>query len=129
MKLLKVEKEIYHLKRHFKVDRHQMSHCYLSVKAKNNTRKWYFEYFIADYFPTLNKKDPVCENETASLDTSGSSNIIYTLDITIYQSPAHYHKHNVLHTHKCTSQSFSHKIISIKKHSTGIVDSDQKCDI
>ena len=28
-------------------------------KFKNNTRKWYFEYFIADYFPTFNKKDPV----------------------------------------------------------------------
>ena len=36
-----------------------MSHFYLSSKSKNNTRKWYFEYFIADYFPTLNKKDPV----------------------------------------------------------------------
>ena len=36
-----------------------MSHCYLSSKSKNNTGKWYFEYFIADYFPTLNKKDPV----------------------------------------------------------------------
>ena len=68
MKLLKVEMEIYHLKRHFKVDRHQMSHCYLSVKAKNNTRKWYFEYFIADYFPTLNKKDPVV-SARASSDT------------------------------------------------------------
>ena len=36
-----------------------MSHCYLPSKFKNNTRKWYFEYFIADYFPTFNKKDPV----------------------------------------------------------------------
>ena len=59
MKLLHVEIEIYHLKMHFKVVRHQMSHCYLTSKFKNNTRKWYFEYFIADYFPTINKKDPV----------------------------------------------------------------------
>ena len=59
MKLLQVEMEIYHLKMHFKVVRHQMSHCYLPSKFKNNTRKQYFEYFIADYFPTLNKKDPV----------------------------------------------------------------------
>ena len=59
MKLLQVEMEIYHLKMHFKVVRHQMSHYYLSSKSKINTRKRYFEYFIADYFPTLNKKDPV----------------------------------------------------------------------
>ena len=58
MKLLQVEMEIYHLKMHFKGVRHQMSHCYLSSKSKNNRRKWYFEYFIADYFPTLNKKRP-----------------------------------------------------------------------
>ena len=36
-----------------------MSHYYPSSKSKNNTRKRYFDYFIADYFPTLNKKDPV----------------------------------------------------------------------
>ena len=58
MKLLQVEMEIYHLKMHFKVVRHQMSHCYLPSKFKNNTRKWYFEYFIADYSQALNKKDP-----------------------------------------------------------------------
>ena len=40
-----------------------MSQCYLSSKSKNNTRKWYYEYFIADYFPTLNKKDPVDNQE------------------------------------------------------------------
>ena len=60
MELLQVEMEIYHLKMHFKVVKHQMSQCYLSSKSKNNRRKGYFEYFIADYFPTLNKKDPVC---------------------------------------------------------------------
>ena len=59
MELLQVEIEIYHLKMDFKVVKYQMSQCYLSSKSKNNTRKWYFEYFIADYFPTLNKKDPV----------------------------------------------------------------------
>ena len=36
-----------------------MSHCYLSSKSKNNMREWYFESFIADYFWTFNKKDPV----------------------------------------------------------------------
>ena len=41
-----------------------MSHCYLSSKSKNNMKKRYFEYFIADYFPTLNKKDPVEANKT-----------------------------------------------------------------
>ena len=59
MKLLQAEMEIYYLKIHFKVVRHQMSQSYLSSTSKNNTRKRYFEYFIADYFPTLNKKDPV----------------------------------------------------------------------
>ena len=59
MELLQVEMEIYHLKMRFEVARDQMSHFYFSSKSKNNMRKWYFEYFIADYFPTLNKKDPV----------------------------------------------------------------------
>ena len=36
-----------------------MSHYYLCSKSKTIMKKSYFEYFIADYFPTLNKKDPV----------------------------------------------------------------------
>ena len=35
-----------------------MSHCYLCFKSKNNIEYTYFEYFIAEYFPALNKKDP-----------------------------------------------------------------------
>ena len=44
-----------------------MSQCYLSFKSKNNTRKWYFEYFMADYFPTLNKKDPVVSTQAVKI--------------------------------------------------------------
>ena len=36
-----------------------MSHYYLCSKSKTIMKKAYFELFIADYFPTLNKKDPV----------------------------------------------------------------------
>ena len=39
IELLQVEIGIYLLKMHFKVVRHQMSHCYLSSKSKNNMRK------------------------------------------------------------------------------------------
>ena len=59
MELLQVDMGIYHLKIHFKVVRIQMSHCYLCSKTKTNMKKWDFGYFIADYFPALNKKDPV----------------------------------------------------------------------
>ena len=50
---------IYHLKMHSKVVRYQMSHCYLCFKFKTNLKKLYVECFMAVYFPTLNKKDPV----------------------------------------------------------------------
>ena len=50
---------IYNLKMHLKVVRYQMSHFYLCSKSKTIMKKSYFVYFIADYFPTLNKKDPV----------------------------------------------------------------------
>ena len=59
MELLQVDMGIYYSKMHFKVVRYQMSHCYLYFNYKNNIKKWYLEYFIVDYFPTLNKKDPV----------------------------------------------------------------------
>ena len=59
MKLLQVEKDIYHLKMNFIGVRHQMSHHYLSSKSKTIMKKSHFVYFKADYFPTLNKKDPV----------------------------------------------------------------------
>ena len=36
-----------------------MSHYYLCSKSKTILKNPYFEYFIANYFPTLNKKDPV----------------------------------------------------------------------
>ena len=36
-----------------------MSHYYLCSKSKTIMKKSYFEHFTADYFPTLNKKDPV----------------------------------------------------------------------
>ena len=36
-----------------------MSHYYLCSKSKTIMKKSYFEHFIADYFPTLNKKDPL----------------------------------------------------------------------
>ena len=49
-----------------------MSHCYLSSKAKNNMRKWYFESFIADNFWSFNKKDPV---EIEIVPQSGASQI------------------------------------------------------
>ena len=39
-----------------------MSHYYLCSKSKANMKKSYFEYFLADLFPTLNKKDPVLGN-------------------------------------------------------------------
>ena len=56
MELLQVDMGIYHLKIHFKVVRIQMSHCYLCSKTKTNMKKWDFGYFIADYFPALNKQ-------------------------------------------------------------------------
>ena len=59
MELLQVEIDIGQLKMHLKVVRYQMSHYYLCSKSKTIMKKSYFEYFIADYFPTLNKKDPV----------------------------------------------------------------------
>jgi len=80
MKLLQVEMEIYHLKMHFKVVRHQMSHCYLSSKSKNNMRKWYFESFIADNFWSFNKKDPVVlvkENEEIKLQSYSLSHALF----------------------------------------------------
>ena len=36
-----------------------MSHSYLCSKSKTIMKKSHFVYFKADYFPTLNKKDPV----------------------------------------------------------------------
>ena len=30
-----------------------MSHYYLRSMSKTNMKKWYFEYFIADYFLSL----------------------------------------------------------------------------
>ena len=48
-----------HFKMHLKVVRYQMSHYYLCSKSKTIMKKSYCEFFIADYFPTLNKKDPV----------------------------------------------------------------------
>ena len=62
MELLQVDMGNYHLKIHFHVVRYQMSHCYLCCKSKTNMKKWYIEYFIADNFPALNKKDPVYLN-------------------------------------------------------------------
>ena len=59
MKLLQVDMDIYHLKIHFKVVRYQMSLSYLCSKSKTNMKNSYFEYVITDYFPALNKKDPV----------------------------------------------------------------------
>ena len=59
MELLQVDKGIYHLKMHFLVIRYQMSHCYLFFRSKTNMKKWYFEYFIADYFLTLFYEHPV----------------------------------------------------------------------
>ena len=59
MELVQVDMGIYHLKMHFKLVRQQISHCYLCSWSKTNMKKGYFEYFIADYFPALNKKDPV----------------------------------------------------------------------
>ena len=43
-----------------------MSHCYLCFKSQNNMKRWYFDYSIADYFPTLNKKDPVEDSHNSS---------------------------------------------------------------
>ena len=34
-------------------------------------KKWYFEYFIADYFPALNKKDPVVTDASTELEQAG----------------------------------------------------------
>ena len=59
MELQEVKIGIYHLKMHLKVVRYQMSHYQLCSKSKPIMKKSYFEYFIVDYFPTLNKKDPV----------------------------------------------------------------------
>ena len=59
MELLKVDMGIYHLKMHFKVVRYQMSHYYLHSKSKTEIKKWYFDYFIADYFLSLFYEHPV----------------------------------------------------------------------
>ena len=68
MELLQVEIDIYYLKMHLKVVRYQMSHYYLCSKSKTIMKKSYFEYFIADYFPTLNKKAPVLGVATKKID-------------------------------------------------------------
>ena len=36
-----------------------MFHYYLRSKSKTNVKKWYFEYFIADYFLSLFIEHPV----------------------------------------------------------------------
>ena len=36
-----------------------MSQCYLGSESKTSMTKLYFEVFIANYFYTFNKKDPV----------------------------------------------------------------------
>ena len=96
MDLLQVHMGIYHLKIHFKVVRHQMSHCYLSSKSKNNTRKWYFEYFIADYFPTLNKKDPVLIRTILVLNRTLFFRIVWTPLPTRRSSPSWKNSHRVI---------------------------------
>ena len=42
-----------------------MSHYYLCSMSKTIMKKSYFVYFIADYFPTLNKKDPVAWQDSS----------------------------------------------------------------
>ena len=44
-----------------------MSHHYLCSKSKTIMKKSHFVYFKADYFPTLNKKDPVVYIDASSL--------------------------------------------------------------
>ena len=39
-----------------------MSQCYLGSEPKTSMKKLYFEVFIANYFYTFNKKDPVLLN-------------------------------------------------------------------
>ena len=39
-----------------------MSQCYLGSESKTSMTKLYFEVFIANYFYTFNKKDPVDNN-------------------------------------------------------------------
>ena len=38
-----------------------MSQCYLGSESKTSMTKLYFEVFIANYFYTFNKKDPVLD--------------------------------------------------------------------
>ena len=59
LELLQVDMDIYHIERWFELVRYQMPHCYLGSKAKTNTKKWYFELFIANSYLSFNKKDPV----------------------------------------------------------------------
>ena len=51
-----------------------MSYCYLCSKSKTTMKKWYFECFIADYFPALNKKDPVVSEIQSMITLKGNSN-------------------------------------------------------
>ena len=92
MELFQVEMEIYHLKMHFKMVRHQMSHCYLSSKSKNNMRKWYFESFIADNFWSFNKKDPVCRilpQNRKSCKNDMSNEELYQVFFVLISFPLH----------------------------------------
>ena len=59
MELVQVDMGIYHLKMHFKLVSNQMSQCYLGSESKTSMIKLFFEVFIANYFYTFNKKDPV----------------------------------------------------------------------
>ena len=49
-----------------------MSQCYLGSESKNSMTKFYFEVFIANYFYTFNKKDPVEDVYIQYVDASAS---------------------------------------------------------
>ena len=44
-----------------------MSQCYLGSESKTSMKKLYFEVFIANYFYTFNKKDPVSSGTGKSM--------------------------------------------------------------
>ena len=51
-----------------------MSQCYLGSESKTSMTKLYFEVFIANYFYTFNKKDPVYTEQ--ALDCHPKTHVI-----------------------------------------------------
>ena len=134
MELVQFDMGNYQLKFHFKLVSFQMSQCYLSSKSKTSMKKWYFEYFIADYFPALNKKDPVVENKGRWSKLRKST---WILNIVLYSSMFFSHVATLelamsiclfIHNAFSTSSSINFLINQLSHQPTLLISSSTLCD-